>query len=118
MHRLSSNVDQEIMKVIEHEMMSVTEENRSKFRERSNELAIYSYNPEATYTNQIQYHLTYLLALNKIYLEKVIELIAFFGLIYFQKTKLNTKKKTVNTERKKSRVLWKHISEAALQRCS
>ena len=93
MHRLSSNVDQEIMKVIEHEMMSVTEENRSESRERSSELAIYSYNPEATYTGQIQYHLTYLLALNKIYLEKVIELIGFFGLIYFQKTKIKHKEK-------------------------
>ena len=31
MRRLSNNVDQEIMKATEHEMMSVVEENRSKF---------------------------------------------------------------------------------------
>ena len=40
MRRLSNNVDQEIMKAIEHEMMSVVEENRSKFRERSNQTAM------------------------------------------------------------------------------
>ena len=43
MRRLSNNVDQEIMKAIEHEMMSVVEENRSKFRERSNQIAIYMF---------------------------------------------------------------------------
>ena len=92
MRRLSNNVDQEIMKAIEHEMMSVVEENRSKFRERSNQIAICSYNPEATYMGQIQPP-PHLLTLNKICSKKVIELIGFFGLICFHKTELSIKKK-------------------------
>ena len=92
MHRLSNNVDQEIMKTIEHEMMGVIEENRSKFRERSNQMAICSYNPEETYMGQIQPP-PHLLTLNKIYSKKAIELIGFFDLICFRKTELSIKKK-------------------------
>ena len=49
MPRLSSSVDQETIKIIEHEITNVIEENHRKFRARSSQAAgMYASNPAAS----------------------------------------------------------------------
>ena len=50
MSRLSSSVDQETIKIIEHEITNVVEENGRNFRARSSQAAgMYASNPAASY---------------------------------------------------------------------
>ena len=52
---LSSSVDQETIKIIEHEITNDMEENRRKFQARSSQTAaMYACNPSASYVSQIQ----------------------------------------------------------------
>ena len=54
MRRLTSSVDQETIKIMEHEITNVIEENRKTFRARSSQAAtMYTYNTAASYRSQI-----------------------------------------------------------------